>query len=126
MSFADLTDIIGLYLFYFCLFWLPVMIARSIKNQGAARRWSLLALVSFVLVLLGYTWTVANVALPVAVFRAVAWIIPIWFSLSARKQPEAVWRSYDIISGIIAAVSFFFAAPILPPILLGLAIVIWS
>lgn len=127
MTSIEMVAMIGLLLAWMGFLWLPLMVARIVRNRGAARLWAGAALLSYVAVFLGYTATIATDAAEVQeVAWSLAWAVPLVLSVLARTDGAAVWRRGDPWIGLVAVITFVVVFPFLPVIFLGAAIGIWG
>lgn len=127
MASIEIVALVGLLLAWIGFLWLPLMVARVVRNRGAARLWAGAALLSYVAVFLGYTATIATDAPePREIVWSLAWAVPLVLSILARTDATAVWRRADPWIGLLAAVTFVAVFPFLPIVFLGAAVGIWG
>lgn len=123
----ETVAVIGLLLAWIGVLWLPLMVARLLRNSGATRLWAGAGLLAYAAVVLGYTATIAADATETQETAwSAAWIAPLVLSLLARRDPGAVWRKADLWLAVIACVSFVAVFPFLPVIFLAASIAIWG
>lgn len=123
----EFIAVAGLLLAWVGLLWVPLMIARALRNDPPARLWAGAALLAYVAVFLVYTATIAADA-PAwqEVVWSAAWAVPVALSLLARADVRAVWRRADLWLGVIAVGTFVVVFPFLPIVLLAAALAIWG
>jgi hypothetical protein len=123
----EFVAVAGLLLAWIGFLWVPLMVARILRNRSSARLWAGAALLGYVSVLLGYTATIAADAPPMQeIAWSVAWFVPVVLSILSRADAQAVWRKADLWLGVIAVGTFAVVFPFLPIVLLGAALVIWG
>ncbi len=121
----DIIAIAGLLVFWASLLWLPLTLVRAIRNDGTARRWSLLSFLAFGVVLVGFTRAMTQAGTGEALFWSASWAAPLALALAARADPMAVFRRDDKWVGIVVVVTFLFALPFLPAFLHMISDAIW-
>jgi hypothetical protein len=128
MDWIMIIAVVGLVLFWTCLFLVPLMIVRGLRDTGHARRWSLAAAAAFLFVLLGFTRTMAGGTLGEALLWSLAWLVPIAVSFYARWPSGTRWRRADLFLTAAALATFLPANLVLLPtaILLLVRTVLWA
>ena len=128
MDWIAIIAVVGLLLFWICLFVLPLEILRAALDAGPARTWSIVFVVAFAGVLLGFTRTMASGSLGEALVWSLAWFVPLAIAVMARKPPSTRWRKLDIYLVTGALATFLPANFLLLPtaILLAVRLLIWS
>jgi hypothetical protein len=123
---ADIVALLGLFLFYAACLWLPLVAIRALMNRGHAQTWSIAALLTFGLCLMGYTRAISSGNMAEAFAWSVSWAMPVGLALYARSAADAELRRLDLWLGVAAGLTFLMVAPVLPPLLRGLAGLIWG
>jgi len=124
----EVIAVAGLVLFWLNLFWLPLISARILRARGAAQTWNVSALGTFLVAVLGYTYTMGNASIIAQGVMSVALALPLGLALYARALPGAPWRWADKWVGAAAVASFLPANLVLIPtgLLLLLKTLVWS
>jgi hypothetical protein len=123
----EFVAVAGLLLAWVGFLWLPLMVARVLRNRSSTRLRAGAALLAWAGVLLGYTATIAADAAPrQEVIWSAAWAVPVVLSILSRMDKGAVWRKADLWLGVIAVGTFAVVFPFLPVVLLGAALVLWG
>jgi hypothetical protein len=127
MPSIEFVAVAGLLLAWVGLLWIPLMVARVLRNHTSVRLWAGAALLAYGGVFLAYTATIAADASPwQEVVWSAAWAVPIALSLLSRVDVRAVWRRADLWLGVIAVGTFALVFPFLPLVLLTVALAIWG
>lgn len=127
MSGIEIVALAGLLLAWIGFLWLPLMVARVLRNRSWTRVWAGAALLAYAGVFLGYTATIADVApLWQEVALSAGWGVPLVLSLLSRADGRAVWRKADLWIGLVGAGTFALVFPFLPIVFLGAAVAIWG
>ncbi|MEQ3626321.1 MAG: hypothetical protein ABNH26_13965 [Celeribacter sp.] len=122
--------ILGLFLFWASLFWLPLTVYRAVQVPGRPKSWAIAAIFAFLMVFMGYTRTIARAQMTgfsaqEAFAWSIAWLMPIGIALYLRVLPGMPALRLDKYLGIGALVSFPLALPRLPDLLTPMATLIW-
>ena len=122
--------ILGLFLFWASLFWLPLTIYRAIRVPVRPKSWAIAAIFAFLMVFMGYTRTIARAqtagfSAQEAFAWSIAWLMPIGLALYLRALPDMPARRLDKYLGIAALLSFPLALPTLPQIMTPIATALW-
>jgi hypothetical protein len=123
---AEVVALLGLFLFYASCLWLPLVILRAVVNRGHAQTWSIAAILTFGLCVMGYTRAMSTGNVAEAFAWSVAWAMPVGLALFAGRAPDAAVRRLDLWLGVAAVLTFLMIVPVLPGTLRGLATLIWG
>lgn len=123
---ADLVALLGLFLFYASLLWLPLALLRAVANRGHAQSWSIAAILTFGLAFMGYTRAMATGTAAEAFAWSVSWAMPVGLALYARSAPDAEARRADLWVGVAVVLTFILVLPLLPPALRAASAMIWQ
>jgi hypothetical protein len=121
---AEVVALLGLFLFYTSCLWLPLVLLRAVVNRGHAQTWSIAAILTFGLCVMGYTRAISTGNVAEAFAWSVAWAMPLGLALYARRAEDAEMRRLDLWLGVGALLTFLAVVPLLPATLRGAAALI--
>lgn len=121
----NIVALLGVFLFWLALFFLPLTLYRAFHTSGKQQIWTIAALMSFGLVFLGFTRAVAGGSVMEAFAWSVSWLMPVGLMIFARSPADTPLRKWDVILGVVAALSFFPAVPFIPLIMQSAAAALW-
>ena len=121
----NIVAILGVFLFWASLLWLPLNLYRVLHTTGRQRTWTVAALLSFGMVLMGFTRAMAGGTVMEAFAWSISWLMPVGLTWFARSPAETPLRSYDKWVAGAALISFLPAMPILPGLLRAISAAIW-
>ena len=122
----DAVALLGLFLFWASLVWLPLTGYRAVLSRGKPQIWAIAGIFAFGMVLMGYTRAMQTGAVNEAFAWSVAWIMPLGLAIYARATPDAPLRPWDkwVFGGVL--LSFAMIAPLLPRVLRVVSDAIWT
>lgn len=118
--------LLGIFLLWASVIWLPITVYRAKALQGQAKAWALSSIFAFFMVFFGYTRAIAGGSVMEAFAWSVSWLMPIGIALFLRKSAQNVpLPGWDKWLGALTLVTFLPIVGILPGILRRLSAVIW-
>ena len=122
---ANFVALLGLFLFWTSLLFMPLSLSRAVLNRGPVQVWALASIFAFAMCFMGYTRAMMQGTPAEAFAWSVSWAMPVGLAVFARSHPDAVFRRFDFVVAFVAAFGFLAAAPFLPGFLRGMAEGIW-
>ena len=121
----DAVALMGVFLLWASVLWLPLMIYRGVTSRGKAQIWQISAILSFGLVFMGYTRAMSTGTVMEAFAWSIAWIMPIGITFFVRFAEDVPLKTWDKWLAAAAALTFLTAAGYLPGLLRGMADLVW-
>ncbi len=121
----DAVALMGVFLFWASTVWLPMMIYRALNSTGKPQIWQISAILSYGLMLMGYTRAIVQGSVMEAFAWSVAWVVPIGITLFVRGAGDVPLKGWDKWLGAAVIVSFLPAVGVLPGLLQTLARALW-
>ncbi|NNF73269.1 MAG: hypothetical protein HKO95_04215 [Rhodobacteraceae bacterium] len=121
----NVIALLGLFLFWLSVLWMPLSITRGIYNRGPVQVWAIASIFAFGMVFMGYTRAMMQGTAAEAFAWSVSWAMPLGLALFARSNPDAVYRGFDKYVGIIGLLLFIPVVGALPGVLRQAAEALW-
>lgn len=122
----NIVAILGVFLFWASLLWLPLNLYRVVQLRGQPQIWTIAAILSFFMVVMGYTRAIDGGSVMEAFAWSVSWLMPLGLTFFARSAPDVPHKNWDKFVGAAALVSFPLLLPQFPPLLQRLSAVLWA
>ncbi|WP_425090596.1 hypothetical protein [Tropicimonas sp. S265A] len=122
----NIVALLGVLLFWASLIWLPLNIARALRTRGQPQVWTISAILSFFMALMGYTRAIDGGTVMEAFAWSVTWLMPLGLTFFARSHQSVPWRSWDKYLGAVALGTFVLVMPFLPRALNRLSALLWG
>lgn len=118
--------LLGIFLLWASVIWLPITIYRAKELQGQAKAWALSSIFAFFMVFFGYTRAIAGGSVMEAFAWSISWLMPIGIALFLRKSARDVpLPGWDKWLGALVLVTFLPMVGVMPGLLRQLSAVIW-
>ncbi len=121
----NLVALLALLLFWAGLIWLPLNLYRALVGRPSDRRWTLAAIISFPVVLLGFTFAMTGTTLLMAFAWSAAWVVPVALTWVARAPADTAFRGLDPWIALVAFGTFVLVAGRLPGLLHAVSDGLW-
>lgn len=122
----NIVAILGVFLFWASLLWLPLNAYRVTQVRGQPQIWTLAAILSFFMVIMGYTRAIDGGTVMEAFAWSISWLMPLGLTFFARSAPGVPLKTWDKFVGAAALVSFPLLLPQFPGLLQWLSSMLWG